>query len=135
MNSIKITPRKVEGQIEHEGIEFSHCTFIDIYVDGVRLDLTDSFEGVAYWPELRKSADGSGTYLVFTCYCGVADDAGWEPIVVKHKDQCVTWSFKRNGPRKYLFGASEYISAISQCEKALELNQYPLAVESAVWPE
>lgn len=134
MNSIEVNPRVIYDKIEHEGIEFSRCTFIDVHIDGLRLETGDTFDGVAYWPELRKSIEGSGSYLLFTCYCGIAQDSGWEPITVQHENSSVVWFFERNGSRRYVFSKSDYLSAIRRCEEALDLDRYPLAVATAIWP-
>jgi hypothetical protein len=133
MTVLKIVPRVVESA-EHEGIKFSCCTFIDIYIDDEPLNMNSSFEGVVYWPELRKSAEGSGAFLLFTCYCGIAEDGGWEPVEVKHDATSVSWLFERNGSREYRFSRSDYLFAVTRCETDLDLERYPLAVFAAAWP-
>jgi hypothetical protein len=135
MNTIAATARQVSEKLEIQGIEFDSCTFIDISVDGVRIDTEINFDGTIYWPELLRSIEGPGSYLLFTCFCGISDDAGWDPITVLHENGTVVWSFERNGMRRFVFPIADYALAIRECEKTLDLNRFPLAVANAVWPE
>ncbi len=72
--------------------------------------------------------------LLFTCYCGVADDAGWETIRVLHSKDKVSRTFRRDGLRKFFFARCAYILAIQECGSRINLADLPLAVERAVWP-
>ena len=134
MNKIAVTARQVSEKLEIEGIEFDSCTFIDIAVDAERLDTELNFDGTIYWPELLRSKEKPGSYLLCTCFCGIAEDSGWEPITVLHESGAVVWSFERNGMRRYTFTIADYEFAIKECEKTLDLDHFPLAVPAAVWP-
>ncbi len=96
----------------------------------------ESFEdGTVYWPELKASSIESGRYLIFTCACGVAEDAGWELVKVTHTISEVIWEFDRNGDQKFTFDKSNYLVQIEACENSMNLSEYPLAVEQAIFPE
>lgn len=137
MQTITIFPTEVKDTIEHEGISFSNCTFIEIYVDGVPFEKLEEFEdgGVVYWDELKKSTEGSGKYLIFTCYCGIPDDAGWDYINVEHKESKISWRFERNIDAKFIFSKIEYINEIKSCEETFDLEKYPLAINISGYPE
>ncbi len=136
MNTILIIPKKIIEPIEYEGIKFSKCTFIDIWLDDEPIDKIDNFEdSTVFWEELKKSTLCSGNYLIFTCYCGVAEDAGWDPISVEHTDDKVIWQFSRETDAKYEFDKIEYLEQVQSCENTLDLISYPLAVPIAVWPQ
>ena len=134
MNSITLYPNEVSS-MEVEGINFKDKTFIKMLIDGIPMNEMSSFEdGAIYWPELKCSAEKSGKYLLLTCFCGVAEDAGWEEIQVAHSGNNIEWVFERNGMQKYSFDKEEYLKEILACEKMLNLSQYPLAIEYAVFP-
>ena len=135
MNSITLYPDEVSS-IEIEGIDFRDNTFIEMLIDGTSMSEMLSFEhGTIYWPELKSSIEKSGKYLIFTCFCGIADDSGWEEIQVSHSDNKIEWAFERNGLQKYSFDKEKYLKEILACENMLNLSQYPLAIEQAVFPE
>ncbi|WNO09146.1 hypothetical protein [Teredinibacter sp. KSP-S5-2] len=126
---IAIFPKEVVGTVMHEGIEFSSCTFIEIFLDGASFCEIEDFEGgVVVWDELKKSAVDSGKYLIFTCYCGIPEDGGWDFINVTHLDNEIIWEFDRVSCRKIVFNKADYISQINDCGALLRLESYPLAM-------
>ena len=134
MNEIAIYPKEIEN-LEAEGIVFKNSTFIGMMIDGELIDEIKAFEdGTVYWPELKRSLEGTGKYLIFTCICGVAEDAGWEEINVIHSNSEVAWKFERDGEHKFIFDKADYLYQIQQCEKILNLKEFPLAVENATFP-
>lgn len=135
MNTLTAYPRFVEGVEVHEGISFSSCVFIEIRVDDTPLTEGAGFGGAVFLPELSRSVSGSGDYLIFTCYCGIADDSGWTPIRVEHKGENVLWSFDRSGKYEFQFMRESYAKEILRCQEKIVLSKYPLAISSAVWPE
>jgi len=134
MNDIAIFPEEID-YFEAEGIKFCKNTFINILIDGTSINEMKEFEdGTVYWPELKKSTEKNGNYLIFTCVCGIAEDAGWEEINVVHSEKMVTWIFERNGENRYQFDKDDYLNKIQRCEKLLNLSEFPLAVENATFP-
>lgn len=136
MNKIGINPREITDTVIYESILFSEETFIDLTIDGVAIEnISNLAGGTIFWPELKRSIIGSGEYLIFTCYCGIADDAGWNLIAVEHNRSTVSWTIKRHKVEHYVFPKSSYVEGILECERRLNLGKYPLAVESAFFPE
>jgi hypothetical protein len=69
---------------EYEGIIYSNCAFVKLIVDGIDLiKETEDRKGVVVWNELKKTKDYSGDYLILTCVCGIADDAGFNLVTVR----------------------------------------------------
>ncbi len=136
MNKFEIVPKEIDGSVTHEGIQFSACTFIDIYIDGISIEEIEAFEsGVAYWPELERSLQGTGNYLLFTCFCGNPDDAGWDYVRVEFTDSAVIWCFERELESRYEFSKVEYIDQIESCRSMLRFTHYPLAIPDSLMPE
>ena len=135
MNELLIRPEVVE-LLSRDGIEFKNNTFIELDIDHQSYLNDKAFEeGTIYWPELKASALSSGDYLIFTCACGIADDASWDLIKVTHSESEVTWVFNRNGKQRFCFDKAIYQSQIKACEGRMNLTEHPLAVEQAVFPE
>lgn len=129
MNEIIIVPKEIDNAVSYEGIDFSNCTFIDIYLDGISIEEIEDFDsGVVYWEQLQKSCEQEGQYLLFTCYCGNPEDAGWDYITVKHNENEIMWSFERDTELQFVFNKSEYIKQVESCKNLLNLSRYPLAV-------
>lgn len=135
MNDIIIVPKEIQKAISYEGIEFSNCTFIDIFIDGVSIEESEDFEsGVVCWDQLQGSSLQEGKYLLFTCYCGIPDDAGWGYIFVEHSTEHIVWHFDRITEIKYRFNKLDYIEQIASCKKLLNLDPFPLAVPTSSEP-
>lgn len=129
MKDITIFPKTIENMVEYEGITFSKCTFIEILIDGESIEDLANFEsGVVYREQLKQSASGSGEYLLFTCYCGIPEDAGWDYIKVTHTDSTVKWEIDCDAFEEIIFSKSEYVKQIANCESLFELDKYPLAM-------
>ncbi|MCP3926223.1 MAG: hypothetical protein GY714_26965 [Desulfobacterales bacterium] len=135
MNKITINQKEIKFY-EEEGIVFSNKIFIEIQIDELHFKEMNAFEGGAiYFHELKKSAKKTGEYLIFTCICGIADDAGWDKINVVHSKNEIYWEFERNGSQKFKFDRIEYIEQVIKCEKLLNLSKFYLAIENVVFPE
>jgi len=135
MNELLIRPEEVE-LLSRDGIEFKNNTFIELDIDHQSYLIDKAFEeGTVYWPELKASSLSSGEYLIFTCACGIADDSGWNLITVTHSKSEVIWNFNRNGKQQFCFDKANYQSQIKVCEGLMNLTEFPLAVEQAVFPE
>lgn len=104
-----------------DGLVFTSCAFIKIRIDGLDLLSASDFEGsVLVMAELEQSVHGNGQYLIFTCACGIADDAGWAEIDVKHRNGRVCWSFEREGRYAYEFDAKQYATEVSNCHSHIQ---------------
>lgn len=135
MNDIAIFPREIIKPVRYEGIQFSSCTFIEILIDGVSITEIGDFEsGVVVWEQLKESTRAPGEYLLFTCYCGIPEDAGWDYIYVEHISDKIVWELDRAGHRRFEFDMVELKEQIKSCEVQLNLKQYPLAVPVSVPP-
>ncbi|MDG9667790.1 hypothetical protein ONV78_08610 [Hahella sp. CR1] len=135
MNELVIVPKEIDGVVIHEGIKFSECTFIEIYIDGISVEEIEAFEsGAVYWAELERSLQGTGEYLLFTCFCGNPGDAGWDYVKVVATDDTVSWCFERDIESKYEFSKEDYIGQIISCRSMLNLDNYPLAISASVLP-
>jgi hypothetical protein len=111
MNQIKFELAVLEGKetVEYENIIYSECAFIKLHVDGVDLmKLTEERKGVVVWDELKKTLSSSGDYLILTCMCGVADDAGYNLVMVQRNDRSVSWTFNDNFGITWIFDKSLY---------------------------
>lgn len=103
------------------GLEFRSCAFIKIMIDGLDLLSLSDYEGsVLIFSELERSVHGSGQYLLFTCACGIAEDAGWAEIDVQHRDGKICWSFEREGRHTYEFDAQQYAAEVRSCRSHIE---------------
>ncbi len=126
MLDIVIVPKEVKSPVEFEGIKFSKCTFVDILIDGTSIeDIADVESGVIFWPELKKSCEPEGKYLLFTCYCSIPDDAGWDYIFVEHKGDNIIWHLNRDNEKSYSFNRASYIEQVTSCEKLMNLETIP----------
>ena len=99
-----------ENAVEFEGIEFSNCAFIKLVIDGKNLfeqkDL-DRF-GIVVWDEIQRTINESGRFLILTCVCGIADDAGYDFVDVERKADSVTWKFSDESYWDWEFSIQEY---------------------------
>lgn len=113
-----------------DGIQFSSCVFIKLEIDHRNLLEQDGFAGsVVYFQELEKSMQASGEFFIFTCACGIPEDAGWDRIHVKHEGKIVHWSFKREEPFHFAFDRNQYIAAIENCANKLKKLDHKWDVE------
>ncbi len=140
MNTIKFELQILKDQksVEYEGITYTNCAFIYLIVDDVNLfSDTEDRKGLIVWTELKKTRELSGNSLLLTCHCGVADDAGFELVEVKRKDNSVSWKFKDESNWDWEFPKTEYDLEIVRL--AGEINQLdiniPLEPVYVLFPE
>lgn len=136
MNSIDIQLRQIL-QLEKHGIVFRDCIFVEIIVDGKNLLNDDRFgDALVYFDQLLRSKKTNGTYLIFTCACGVADDGGYAGVRVYHQGDSTTWTIERDGIIQYTFRSSEYSAAIDRCGLALsQLSPNKLEPKHVTFPD
>lgn len=136
MDTFQLTIELIKDPIERDGISFSQCNFLTIEINGVAHDMIAEFkDGAVYWEELRKSAKESGKYLIFTCFCGIPDDAGFDYIRVEHEGKNVIWSSNRSSQTTFVFSKQRYLNQILGCEEKLEKGIFPVAITSSEYPE
>lgn len=140
MNKLAL-PLKVIGTNEVKEIDsipFSSCAFVQIEIDGqILLNQNEFSSTLLNFNEIQRSQQGSGKYLIFTCACGIADDAGWTKVDVTHLQDSIYWEFKYESDFRFVFNAQQYKSAIESCEKAICALPSEFCVEprSVVFPE
>jgi hypothetical protein len=140
MNQLKLELDILQGKdwVEHESITYSNCAFIRLVVDGVNLiTKTDDRKGVIVWDEIKKTINNSGQYLILTCICGIADDAGFDLVDVERKENSVSWKFNDESNWNWEFPKEEYDSEIRRIEKEineLDMN-FPLEPANVIFPE
>ena len=125
-------------QIEFEGIVFTNCAFIDFLIDDRNpFDNTKEKKGFIVWDELKKTTVNSGHYLILTCVCGIADDAGFDLIEVKRTDNSVSWKFMDESNWNWKFKKENYDSEIEHLEKEIDNieNTLTLEPEYVIFPE
>jgi hypothetical protein len=141
MNSLSLNLKLVspDEKISIEGIIFSGICYITISVDGKALLDNDLFYGsFVYWDELKKTKENSGKYLIFTSVSGIADDAGWDYVNVKHGASDIHWTFSINDQIiTYKFDRDAYFKEITKLETKVENMNCNLKLEplNVVFPE
>lgn len=128
LNTLELDIEASQGVYEVE-----HHLIIEI--DGAYLlDAIDTMS-LAYYPELIKSVQGSGDYLIFTCACGVADCAGWEKVGVTHEEEIVAWDFSFNEiTYAFRFDKNFNIGEIQRLVFEVELNKYEIEPKHVIEP-
>ncbi len=120
-----------------DGVEFTGCAFVRMTVDGVDLLNEPAFDGSAmYFAELQRSLTGSGQYLIFTCACGIAEDAGWTEVEVEHCQGKVRWAFEREFCYAFEFDSKRYAMEIEKLRKHIQLvgDEIVLEPQRVVFP-
>jgi hypothetical protein len=121
------------------GIEFHDCIVVRAVVDGELIHELSEFEdSLIYVPELLRSLEGPGRYLIFTSSCGIAEDGGWDGVVVDHELNLVSWSFDVGEVSYfYKFEKTEYFNEIESIASVIEKSNLRLEPKptSVVFPE
>lgn len=140
MNKLKFELDILRGkdQMEYESIIYSNCAFIRLVVDGINLITTpEDRKGVIVWQEIKKTLNDSGQYLILTCVCGIADDAGFDLVNVVRKENSVSWEFNDESNWSWEFSKEDYDQEIKRLVKEideLDMN-IPLEPRNVVFPE
>ena len=140
MNKLKLDLDILTGKdwVEYENITYSNCAFIRLIVDGNNLiTQTKDRKGIIVWDELKKTTNESGRFLILTCLCGIADDAGFDLVDVERKENSVLWRFNDESNWNWEFPKDEYDQEISRLEKEvnkLDIN-IPLEPDTVIFPE
>lgn len=138
MNHIRFEVAVLEGQetVEYENIIYSNCAFIKLLIDDVDLiKQTEDRKGVVVWDELKKTQYSSGDFLVLTCMCGIADDAGFNYVTVKRSQDAVAWKFNDDTHIEWVFEKGQYDQEISELSSNIEKLKVPLEPQRVVLPE
>jgi hypothetical protein len=140
MNKLKLELDILRGKdwMEYENIMYSNCAFIRLVIDGVNLiTTTKDRKGVIVWDEIKKTLNQSGEYLILTCVCGIADDAGFDLVNVERNENTVSWKFNDESNWFWEFPKADYDHEIKRLEK--EINELdisiPLEPDKVMFPE
>ena len=90
---------------------------------------------IAYFNELNKSITENGSYLIFTCSCGIADCGGWDKVKVIHFENSIQWQFEYENNYKFKFDKNLYIGEIKRMEFELKLNNTKMYPQNIIDPE
>jgi len=133
MNTLRLGHRLLSSEVI-DGIEFDKCVAVELYIDQANVCTGSLSSCLPVIDELKKSASSDGRFLILTCACGVADDAGLSGIEVTHTTGRVNWC---GDGIEAIFDADEYRTEIDRCEAALEVVQqsYTLEPRQLVYPE
>lgn len=138
MNSLTLFLEEHTGTdiINIEGIPFENAIFVKMLIDGVGIEELDCFDdSQVYFEELRESCSSSGNYLIFTCACGIAEDAGWDGVAVKIDETTVKWTFELgNRIYYYSFDLDEYHAEIKAIELQLRQTKLTLQPTGVIFP-
>ncbi|MFZ5875150.1 MAG: hypothetical protein ACOYXU_01960 [Nitrospirota bacterium] len=128
---------RADDRLSLHGINFSNCIVVRLVVDGVLLHEEKGFEdSLLYFSELQRSSLGAGRYLIFTCACGIAEDGGWDGIVVCHDSNSVSWEFSVGDVRyTYRFDRNEYLDEIESMSVFLKDAGLHIEPSNVVFPE
>lgn len=139
MNSIIFFVEEFIGNeiLDMHGIVFRDCIVVRAVVDGELIHEMPGFDdSLIYFPELLRSLEGAGRYLIFTSSNGIAEDGGWDGVAVDCDSEFVSWSFVVGEVNFfYRFQRDEYFSEIGDI--AAVVNKSSLRVEptDVVFPE
>ena len=130
---MKLNTLELDIEASQEVYEVEYHLILEI--DGANfLDAIDPLS-LVYFPELIKTVQGSGDFLIFTCACGVADCAGWEKVGVTHAEETVACDFSYNGNTyAFRFDKNYYIGEIQRLIFEVELHKYKIEPEHVIEP-
>lgn len=123
-NELSLNLKKIsdEKPIAIDGIEFRNCGIIEYYFDNEKPIF--AAESLIVFPELEKSAQKNGIYLIFTSASGITDELGWEGICVTHGQDIVMWDFEYDdADYQFVFSKNQYLNSISKIKKLI--SEYP----------
>jgi hypothetical protein len=137
MNDIdfKLEVLRDKETFEYENIIYSNCAFIKLIVDGIDLiKETEDRKGVIVWDELKKTRANSGDFLILTCVCGIADDAGFNLITVDRDDEMIRWTFNDDTDIVWEFGQTDYDLKLSKLNSQIEKLSVKLEPTNVLFP-
>lgn len=142
MNTVTFKIKTVAHDVEViiDGLKLSGVQYLLAYVDNQNIIESDhSFYGsFIVWEELKKSSLNSGEYLIFTSVSGVADDAGWNYVKVKHDAATISWTFYVNDNiLHWIFDRQSYLNQIGALSNLLvaQAEDYFLEPRFVIYPE
>jgi hypothetical protein len=122
MDTFSLTLEVIDktNSIELDGIKFTDCVFVRPIINGNDLLKSKEMLGSVLWfVDLERSAITSGKYLIFTCVCGIAEDAGWDYVDVKHSGEVINWTFIYDKQYKFSFPKEQYMMEIDKIKNKL----------------
>ncbi len=137
MDTFSLTLEVIDksNYIDLEGIKFTDCVFVRPIINGIDLLKSEEMLGSVLWfVALERSAITSGKYLIFTCACGIVEDAGWDYVDVKHSGEVINWTFIYDNQYKFSFPKKQYLSEIAKIKhKLAEFVETVEIVPKEVW--
>jgi hypothetical protein len=105
-------------------------------VDGVDLiKETEDRKGVIVWEELKKTQDNSGDFLILTCVCGIADDAGFNLVRVERGEKKIKWTFNDDTDIVLEFDKADYDLKLLKLNSQIEKLTVNLEPSNVIFPE
>lgn len=138
MNTLILYLDAIQGEqtIEKDGIAFSDVCIVKCWIDGEDIDDLEIFKGsLLYFDELQKSQTISGNYLIFTCACGIAEDAGWTGVIVTHKTKTIEWEIEVGCKfYRYVFNKDNYCNEVAALRNSINASSLPLEPKNVIFP-
>lgn len=112
--------------------------YVTAEIDGEDfLKSSEDLDGsIVFFEDLYKSCIEEGSYLIFTCECGIADCAGWELVEVAHCTETISWTFTHEKLYKFTFNKKLYLKEVERFKLLLD-SKYPwlLYNQTDIYPE
>jgi hypothetical protein len=140
MNKLRLELDIISGKdtFEYENITFTNCVFLKLKVDGINLITRNKDrKGIIVWDELKKTLTKSGQFLILTCICGVADDAGFDFVDIKRNEHSVSWRFNDESKLNLEFRKKEYDQELLRLKKEINKLDTKIKLEpiNLIYPE
>ena len=110
--------------------------YLHLKIDGDDFlkQIDEEFNAVVF-KALQKSTVHSGQYLIFTCWCGVADCGGWDYVKVTHESEKITWDFYYEQNFHFEFPIDHYKAEIARIEFERGNRELTLEPNNVIEPE
>ncbi len=111
--------------------------YVRLKIDGNEfLEPIDKELDVIFFQALRDSICKSDKYLIFTCWCGVADCGGWDYVNITHQLKNIVWDFIYNEkPFHFEFSLEQYKKEIQKIESQMVNETLVLEPKFIIEPE
>ncbi len=133
MNSFELQLQKILGDNNYmlDGIEFNHAILVNLFIDSLMFRKFKFLDvSLIVFSELLRSLAGNGLYLIFTSASGIADDGGWDGVLVSFNDEIVSWEFEVEDEKYHFeFNRLKYEEAILNVNVELDNISKELELE------
>lgn len=112
----------------------THEATLLLYIDSkVFLGTVTNHGSAAFFPGLADSAKESGSYLIFTCECGVAGCAGWDKVQVTHTGDTISWTGSYNKAAfSFVFDKHSYVTEVQKMQTRIDTEKIILQPEFCI---